>query len=109
MKDFYTDRSKTRLLEIETDYSDEWILGHAMRVGLAGERTPQEALDRLIPTIRQDFFYESDRIRDEGFVDMHILRENGTSEENAEALAKFLTIPEERALELAQTDGFFSD
>jgi hypothetical protein len=40
---------------------------------------------------------------------MHILREHGTAEENAEALAKFLTIPEERALELAQTDGFFSD
>lgn len=109
MKDFYADRSKTRLLEIETVFSDEWILGHALRVGLAGERTPEEALERLIPTIRQDFFYESDRIRDEGFEETHIIREGAPAEENAEALAKFLTISEERALEIAQTDGLFDD
>ena len=109
MRDFYADRSKTRLLEIETEFSDDWILGHALRVGLAGERTPQEAIDRLIPTIRQDFYYESDRIRDESFDEMYIMREQASAEENAEALAKFLSIPEERALEIARTDGFFGD
>ncbi|MBV7408070.1 DUF5928 domain-containing protein [Maritimibacter sp. DP1N21-5] len=109
MKDFHADRSKTRLLEIETEFTDDWILGHAMRVGLAGERTPQEAIDRLIPTIRQDFYYESDRIRDASFDEMYIMRENASVEENAEALAKFLSIPEERALEIAGTKDFFGD
>ncbi|HBZ45368.1 MAG TPA: glycosyl transferase [Maritimibacter sp.] len=109
MKDFYADRSKTRLLEIETDFTDDWILGHALRVGLAGERTPPEATERLLPTIRQDFYYESDRIRDEGFEEMGVLREGAPADENAEVLAKFLTIPEERAMEIAQTDGFFDD
>lgn len=109
MRDFDTDRSRTRFLEIETEFSDDWILGHALRVGLAGETTPQDAIDRLVPTIRQDFFYESDRIRDEGFADLHVLRENASAEERAQALAKFLTIPEERAVDIATTEDFFSD
>ncbi len=109
MKDFYADRSKTRILEIETSFTDDWILGHAMRLGLAGERTPEDAIARLIPTIRQDFYYESDRVRDEGFEGTHIIREAGTTEENTKALAKFLTIPEERAMEIARTEGLFDD
>ncbi len=41
MQDFYSDRSKTRMLEIECDFTDDYLIGHARRVGLAGEATPQ--------------------------------------------------------------------
>ena len=109
LRDFYADRSTTRLLEVESDFSDGWILGHAMRVGLAGERTPPEAIDRLLPTIRSDFYLESDRIRDAGFEHAYLMRETATAEENAAALAKFLSIPEDRAQEIAATPHLYAD
>ena len=109
MRDFYADRSTTRLLEVESEFTDDWILGHAKRVGLAGEGTPQDALLKLLPAVRADFYFESDRIRDADFANTGLLRETAGAEENARALAKFLTIPEERALEIARTDYLFTD
>jgi hypothetical protein len=109
LRDFYSDRSTTRLLEVESEFSDAWITGHAQRVGLAGARTPADAMERLLPTIRADFYFESDRIRDAGFENADILRESANPEENAVALARFLSIPEERALEIARTDDLFAD
>lgn len=109
LRDFYADRSTTRLLEVESDFTDDWILGHAKRVGLVGERTPPDAQERLLPTVRADFFFESDRIRDADFPNAYLMRETASPEENAEALAKFLTIPEEKALEIARTDYLFTD
>lgn len=109
LRDFYSDRSTTRLLEVESEFTDEWILGHAKRVGLAGERTPQDALQKLLPTVRSDFYFESDRIRDAEFPNTYLMREVASPEDNAKALAKFLSIPEERALEIARTDHLFTD
>ncbi|MCP5037145.1 MAG: beta-1,6-N-acetylglucosaminyltransferase [Rhodobacteraceae bacterium] len=108
MQDFFSDRSTTRLLHIENHYSDEYLLGHAMRSGLAGERTPDDAIARLLPTIRSDVFFESDRIRDAGFEEYYCLRENGTAQENSVVLAGFLSLPVEKAAEIAETEGLFS-
>jgi hypothetical protein len=109
LRDFYADRSTTRLLEVESEFTDDWLLGHAKRVGLAGERTPADAIDRLLPTVRADFFFESDRIRDAVFENTHLMRETAPLDENALALAKFLSIPEERALNIVRSDNLFAD
>ena len=109
LQDFFSDRSMTRLLEVESDFSEEYLLGHAKRIGLAGERTPQDAIDRLLPAIRRDVRFESDRIRDAGFEECYRIREADGPDENAQPLAKFLSIPEERAREIAATDYLFAD
>jgi hypothetical protein len=109
LQDFYSDRSVTKLLEIECDFSDEYLLGHAKRVGLAGEQTPQETLDQLLPTIRYDVVFESDRIRDANFANHYRLRESASVEENTVALAEFLSIQEDQARELASTEHLFTD
>ncbi len=109
MQDFYSDRSTTRLLEVESQFSDDYLIGHAMRVGLAGERTPPDAIARLLPTIRADVLFESDRIRDAGFSEFYRMRETASDEENAAALAGFLTLPKEKAAEIAAVPGLFSD
>lgn len=57
MHDFFSDRSVTRMLEIVCTFTDSYLSGHAMRVGLAGERTSKSALERLLPTIRNDIHY----------------------------------------------------
>ena len=80
-----------------------------MRVGLAGERTSQDTLNRLLPTIRNDMVYESDRIRDSQFENHDRMRESASLEENAVSLGRFLNIPHEKAVQIAETDYLFAD
>lgn len=109
MQDFYNDRAQVRLLEIECDFDDAYLAGHARRVGLAGDHTPAEVLARLLPTIRYDVAFESDRIRDAGFPRLYRIRQSASADENAVALAEFLDIPAPRAREIAATDHLFVD
>ena len=109
MRDFYSDRSQTRMLEVQCHFSDDYLIGHARRVGLAGDMTPQEVMTRLLPTIRGDVTFESDQIREAGFPSVWRLREWATIDDNAAALAQFLDIPQERAREIASSDHLFVD
>jgi hypothetical protein len=109
LHDFASDRSITRMLEIECLLSDEYLTGHAMRSGLAGDQTSQETLTRLLPTIRGDMLHEIDRIRDAQFENYNCLREMADVDSNAAALSQFLMIPEDRAREIAQTEHLFAD
>ncbi|MBN9886297.1 DUF5928 domain-containing protein [Salipiger abyssi] len=109
LEDFCGDRAVTRLLEIECQFSDSYLVGHALRVGLAGDRTPAETLSRLLPTIRNDMVHESDRIRDANF-DNHLrVRETDPPEINAVALAAFLGLEEDKARAIAETEHLFAD
>jgi len=109
LNDFAADRSVTRILEIECQFSDDYLVGHAMRVGLAGERTSDDTLQRLLPTIRNDMVFESDRIRDADFEHYQRMRESASTDDNAAALSAFLQIPREKAHEIADTHYLFSD
>jgi hypothetical protein len=109
MQDFYSDRSNVRLLEVECVFTDDYLLGHARRVGLAGDRTPDDVLEKLLPTIRYDVRFESDRLRDADFEGFHQMRQTATPAENAAALASFFGIPQDKALEIASTDYLFVD
>ncbi len=109
MQDFFSDRSKTKLLEIECSFSDDYLIGHAMRVGLAGEQTPPDTLRQLLPTIRYDVVFESDRIRDANFPAHYRIRETASVDENTTPLAEFLSIPEDKAKEIAAADHLFVD
>ena len=109
MQDFAADKSTVRLLEVECEFSDEYLIGHARRVGLAGDHTPQEVIDRLLPTIRYDVKFESDKIRDADFGSLLRLREAAPSAKNAVALAAFLDISTEKAREIAETPHLFAD
>jgi hypothetical protein len=109
MRDFASDKARTRFLEVECDFTDDYLLGHARRVGLAGDRTPPEVIARLMPTIRYDLRFESDRIRDADFSGMHRMRQSAGPEENTVALAAFLGIPGDRARKIAETEYLFVD
>ncbi|MEH7828302.1 DUF5928 domain-containing protein [Gemmobacter denitrificans] len=109
MQDFYSDKSNTRLLEIECDFTDEYLIGHARRVGLASDQTPQEVIERLLPTIRYDVRFESDHIRDADFEGFHRIRQSATVEENTAPLAAFLGITPSKAREIAETHYLFVD
>jgi hypothetical protein len=109
MQDFYTDKAETRLLEIDCTFSDDYLAGHARRVGLASEGTPPDTMARLLPTLRNDLRFETERIREAGFANLYRIREGAPLEENAVALARFFGISEEAARDLAATEHLFSD
>ncbi len=109
MQDFYADRCTTRMLEIECTFTDDYLIGHAKRVGLAGDMTPPEVMRRLLPTIRADIIHESDRIREAAFPHVYRIADDALPEQNAPPLAAFLNVPEPVAREIAATHYLFSD
>ncbi|MBS0574583.1 MAG: glycosyl transferase [Proteobacteria bacterium] len=109
IRDFYADRAQVRLLEVACDFSDDYLIGHAQRVGLAGADLSAGATDRLLPTIRFDVRFESDRIRDAGLPGLFRLRQSATLDENARELAGFLGLTPDAARAIAGADHLFSD
>ncbi len=109
LQDFASDRSRTKFLEVQCNFPDSYLTGHAMRVGLAGERTSRETLERLLPTIRGDIQHEVDRMRDAEFEHHYRMRETAEKDENASALAEFLKIDVEKAQQVVEPDYLFAD
>ncbi len=109
LHDFCSDRATTRLLEVQCEFSDAYLAGHARRVGLAGEQASAETLARLLPTIRGDILHEADMIRDAEFDNHLILRQPDSPERQAGLIGRFLGLAEEKALEIAQPDYLFAD
>ena len=109
VQDFHSDRSKTRMLEIDCRLSDTYLIGHARRVGLAGEGVPDDSLAPLLPTIRNQVMAEIDQLRDANFPEYYRVCESATNEENAVPLSQFLQIPPDRAHEIASVEHLFSD
>jgi Family of unknown function (DUF5928)/Core-2/I-Branching enzyme len=109
IQDFYSDRSIVRLLEIDCSFSDDYLVGHARRVGLTGPNTPASAMEKLLPTIRYDVKFERDRLRELDLAGHFRIREGASVEENARPLAEFLDIPADIAREIAATDHLFVD
>jgi len=109
IQDFQQDRARLRLLEINCDFSDDYLIGHARRVGLVGPHTPEAAVRRLLPTIRYDMRFESDRLRDLGVAGHYRMEQSASPEANALPLASFLDLAPETAREIAATDFLFVD
>ncbi|WP_375255888.1 DUF5928 domain-containing protein [Yoonia sp.] len=109
IRDFYTDRAAVHLLEIICNFDDEYLLGHAKRIGLAGENTQAVMLKTLLPAVRNDLMHERDALRDAAFANAHRINETASVAENAAALAQFLGITLAQATDLAQTPHLFAD
>ncbi|WP_227285334.1 DUF5928 domain-containing protein [Boseongicola sp. H5] len=109
MQDFMSDRANVKLLEIQCVFDDAYLIGHAERVGLAAPETPAKIVDRLLPTLRYEFDYESDRIREADFPNHLRLRQDRLAEENTDVLHSFFGGSREVAMALADTPNLFDD
>ncbi|GFE63064.1 DUF5928 domain-containing protein [Litoreibacter roseus] len=107
LRDFARDRAEIHILEIECDFSDAYLLGHAQRIGLARENTPPEVVNGIIAPIRQTFEDEIATIRDEGFAHLMRIGETRSASENATALARFLNIELDAARNILDIDYLF--
>lgn len=109
MRDLASEKADVRFLEVVCSFSDDYLAGHAKRVGLAGERTPPEVMDKVLPTIRYDFQFESDRILNENFAFHERFRESASLDDNAAAIARFFDMDENSAKEVASVHYLFVD
>ncbi|WP_282027282.1 DUF5928 domain-containing protein [Ruegeria faecimaris] len=109
IQDFCADQVKTHVLEVECEYSDDYLIGHARRVGLAGQDSPTETVARLVPTLHNAMEYESELIRGTA-LDRHArLRETSDRAENEDAIVQFLNVSQEQAQAIMRLDYLFAD
>ncbi len=109
IQDFCADQAKTHVMEIRCQYSDDYLIGHAHRVGLAAPHTPDATMKHLLPTIRNDLAYESDCIRDAGIDQLWRIAETSSMDENANTIAEFLSLSEDQSRKIMQLDYLFTD
>lgn len=109
IQDFSLDKGMVRVLEIECTFSDDYLIGHARRVGLASEKSPIQTIDRVLPTIRHDMKFESDRLRDMGLAGYRRIRQAASLDENTLPLAEFLDIPVDKARDILSAEHLFAD
>lgn len=109
MRDFYNDRGIIKLLEIQCEFSESFLVGHAERMGLISKKTPPETIARLLPTIRYDIKFESDHIEDADFENFFRMNERAESQNNIAALAAFLGVAQDKAHDILSDDSLFLD
>lgn len=109
LRDVARDDASTRLLEIECEMSQDYLRGHAIRVGLAAEDTPDKTMDRLLPSIRQKFQFEHDQMQEVNLTNhVRISAAYGRSA-NSKALSKFLQVDLAIAEDILDIDYLFED
>jgi hypothetical protein len=109
LDDFYGDRATIKTLEIACSFTNDYIRGHAIRSGIANEKNSDDALARLVPTVRQDLEFESDQIRDRNFPNFYSISDKHSPEDNMMQISAFLDVGEEKARQIAETPYLFSD
>ncbi|TRW98142.1 beta-1,6-N-acetylglucosaminyltransferase [Paracoccus sp. M683] len=109
LSDFTADRAATRILLIDSEFDDDYVRGHIGRVGLAGQHTSAELIERILPTVRADLEDEVERLRDMDFAHFQTISRAQGQAGNAVALAAFLDVPPEIAQELAETPHLLDD
>lgn len=109
VQDFCADQARTHVLEVECEYSNDYLIGHARRVGLAGTQSPEQTVAPLIPTLRHSLAYESEMIRAAASDDYFRIRETNTKDENAVAVAGFLNATTDTAERILRLDYLFAD
>jgi len=109
IRDCAGDGVEVRVLDIDLDYDDAYLEGHARRVGLAGAGTHPATLSALLPAIRRQFRLESDRLAAIPGIALHRIADRAATETNSAAIGRFLSLPDDRAREIAETPHLFAD
>ncbi len=109
IRDFCADQARLHVLDIACEYSDDYLAGHAARVGLVGENSPVESVQRILPTLRNEMAHEAELIRSASEGRYFRLAETADRAGNAAELARFLSVPVQKAETILQLDYLFTD
>ncbi|MGB0960831.1 MAG: DUF5928 domain-containing protein [Halocynthiibacter sp.] len=109
LEDMDKDQGEMRILDLECEFSDQYLMGHAKRIGLLGENVSTSIYDNLMPTLHYEFKREAENLRAFGFEHYFRMPESASIEARAGTLARFLEIPLETATEVAEINYLFKD
>ncbi|MEO0991968.1 MAG: DUF5928 domain-containing protein, partial [Pseudomonadota bacterium] len=101
--------AEVRVLDIACRFSEDYLAGHAERIGLVPAAAPASIMADLIPVLQQGVHQEARALRMAGLPGYARLEEGGDNARNAMALAGFLDIPRDLAAEIAEDDHLFAD
>jgi len=109
LDDFYADRCTTKVLELACSFDNDYLKGHAVRTGLAGENSTEDTVRRILPTIRMDFAYESNLIRDRNYPQFYSISDRASPEDNTMQISAFMDVTEDKARQIAHTPHLFAE
>ena len=108
IRDFAADGCTLRVLEIEPDISDDWLAGHAERIGLGVPESNGPMHASLMATLRQNIADEQAELRDLGLAHLSRIREGAAPGQMSRAIAEACTISIDAAARIARQDDLFA-
>lgn len=100
LEDLAQDEAELRVLDVRCRMTDDWLKGHAERIGIAGGRTSDRQWTRILTALRTDIAEERRRIRLAPVSAYAELIEEAPLPRQCAALASFLSISDQRAAAL---------
>jgi hypothetical protein len=109
LSDFYADKAMVRTLQLACEYDDDYLRGHAQRTGLVGQQTPEDTMNRILPTLRYDFAYEAEQLREAEFAEVYRIAEHDDMTTRAQVLRAVFSLSAQDADLITDTPHLFAD
>jgi hypothetical protein len=109
VRDIESDDCSLRLLEIRCEVDDNYMLGHAERIGLLRSRTDISIARPLVQTLHRQFRDESEALRDLHLQHFYCLDQRSDIALNTEAVSRFLGLPPAQAERIVRAPDLFAD
>lgn len=105
--DFAGDRCHMRVLDVQCSFDDDYLTGHAQRIGLADSNISAEMSGSLTSALHNNIRADQDSLQEMGLPALYMINETASDEMNGVALASFMKISTPRAEKLVQTLSFY--
>ncbi len=106
LADFAGDRCHLRVLDVGCTFDDDYLVGHAQRIGLSDGQTQTEVNNALIAALHNNIRADHEALQEMGLPALFFVHEKHDTDSNAVALAAFLKIPQHRAENIARDLSF---
>ena len=104
--DFAGDRCQMRVLDVQCNFDDTYLAGHAQRIGLADSNISKEMRGSLTAALHNNIRADQDSLQEMGLPALYMINETASDEANGVALASFMNISTPRAESVAQSLSF---
>ncbi len=104
--EFAGDRCQMRVLDVQCSFDDDYLAGHAQRIGLADSNISTEMRGSLTSALHNNIRADQDSLQEMGLPALYMINETATDEANGVALASFMKISTPRAEKIAQSLSF---
>ncbi len=106
IKDFADDQCQLRVLDVKCDFDNDYLVGHAHRIGLADDNISPEMSNSLITALQNNIQSDQDSLQEMGLPVLYTISESASDEANSVALAYFMKIRTPRAEKITQSLSF---